>query len=117
METPNQFAGSLRKMLTQLIVATDSDIVLITPGPLPKSIVLTKDPPETYLRIMRDVGSEFNVPVVDMTNGINRFLTAHNQEFAQLHLGPENCHPNDAGHTAWAGVVLAGIEKYLPGVD
>jgi len=111
LTTPAQFADSLRKMLTQLLVVTDSDLVLVSPGPLPKSIVLTQQPPAVYLETMKKVGAEFHVPVVDISSGINSYLAKTGKPFTDLHMGPENCHPNDAGHAEWAKIVTAAVEQ------
>ena len=107
--TPAQFADSLRQMITQLITAYDCDIVILTPGPLPETKAV--DPPEVYINTMKQVGKEFNVPVVDMTSAVNEIIAANNKNFTDYHNGPTNCHPNDLGHQTWANIILTALEK------
>lgn len=107
MVTVAQFAKSWRRMLTQLIVTTDSDLVMITPGPLPDAKAV--EPPGAYIRAMQEVGREFNVPVVDMTAGVNQVMAAQKLAFTDFHNGPKDCHPNNRGHAVWAGVVAETI--------
>lgn len=39
--------------------------------------------------------------------------TAGGDHWAGFHLGPGNCHPNDAGHAVWAEAALRAIEAVL----
>jgi lysophospholipase L1-like esterase len=110
LQTPAQFTASLRRMLTALIVTTDSDLVLVSTGPILDSNV--PDPPEVYLRAMQAVGKEFGVPVVDINAAMQRRL-ADGTPFEKFHLGPRNSHPNDAGHQVWAEAVMEVLENGL----
>ena len=110
LSTPEQYATGLRAMLTSLMTATDLDIVLLSPGPVPDRKV--KDPPEAYLQAMEQVGKEFNVPVIDMSAIMKRAL-AGGRPFSDFHVGPTNCHPNDAGHAVWANGILTELAALI----
>jgi lysophospholipase L1-like esterase len=111
---PKRYAQALRDMVASVGLLSDSDIVIVTVGPLLDQHALASE--EEYIQAAIDVGRELNVPVVNISAAVNRNLTAERLPFEKLHLGPTNVHPNDAGHAVWAQAVMDVLARELAGV-
>ncbi len=111
---PDRYAQGLRDFVRVLFVYSDADVALATTGPLPGEHLRN---PADYHKAVLSVAAEFKLPVVDMTDAVNRALAG--RDYATLHLGNEpgrkknDPHPNDAGHMVWAQATVAALEKMV----
>lgn len=109
--SPERYTQGLREFVQTLIVYSDADIALVTTGPMPGA---ARDPAE-YHKALTTVAAEYKLPVVDMTEAVNRALAG--RDFTTLHLGSEpgrqktDAHPNTAGHQVWAEATVNALEK------
>lgn len=110
--TPARYRQALRDMVTDLLTLTDSDIGLLTVGPL---LDLPLDGTEAeYIQAAQAVGREFNIPVVNIAAVMHSKLAENGgTPFEKYHTGPTNVHPNNAGHAVWAQAVLEEIAGKL----
>ncbi len=60
----------------------------------------------------RQAAADAGVPFVDIRKAVLA-ATANGQRWAEFHLLPDNCHPNDKGHVVWAEAVVAAIKGAL----
>ncbi len=111
---PDRYADGLRDFVHMLFVYTDSDVALVTTGPLPGENL--RDPAE-YHKAVVAVAAEFKLPVVDMTAAVNEALAG--RDYTTLHLGNEpnrkktDPHPNTAGHAVWAEATIKTLERAM----
>jgi lysophospholipase L1-like esterase len=61
------------------------------------------------LKATREAAAAANVPYVDLRAAMLK-ATEDGKRWAEFHLGAGNCHPNDAGHKAWAESVFAAVQ-------
>jgi lysophospholipase L1-like esterase len=57
--------------------------------------------------------SESGAVFVDVRAAVMK-ATRDGADWADYHLGHDNCHPNDAGHRVWADAVARELRKHLP---
>jgi lysophospholipase L1-like esterase len=105
--SPEHYAAALRQFVQMLFVYTDSDVVLLTTGPI---LGEHQRKPAAYHQVVLAVAREFDIPAVDIERAVNLALAG--RPYPTLHLGDEpgrkmeDPHPNDAGHRVWAEATL-----------
>jgi len=108
--SPERYAQGLRDFVQTLAVYSDADIALVTTAsPRPQ----LRDPAD-YHKAVTTVAAEYKLPVIDMTEAMNRALAG--RDFTTLHLGnePTAKRPtpsNTAGHQVWAEATVNTLEN------
>ncbi|HOS42933.1 MAG TPA: SGNH/GDSL hydrolase family protein [Armatimonadota bacterium] len=62
----------------------------------------------------RDAAAAAGAGYVDIRAAVLR-ATEHGTRWTDYHNGPQDCHPNDAGHRLWAETVFAALQAALTG--
>ncbi len=100
-----RYAEELHGAIRELFTLTDSDVAILTVGPLLGKVVEGTE--DDYLAAAQAVGKEFNIPVVNISAAMRKKLAENGgTPFAHYHLSADNVHPNNAGHAVWAQAVL-----------
>jgi acyl-CoA thioesterase I len=108
---PEESQQALAALVTEIRQRYGADVVVLGTGgdnPL-KPFFLHL--PET-LAAQRKAAAEAGAPFVDIRAAVLA-ATTNGQGWAGFHLGPDNCHPNDAGHRVWAEAVFGVVAEAL----
>jgi lysophospholipase L1-like esterase len=110
---PDATALAIASMIDGVRARHGADVVVFGPGGGNPAI---EDPKWQHLDetidAIRKVALDKNAPFADVRAGILK-ETNNGARWVEYHNGPQDCHPNDAGHGVWARVAFDTIKPHL----
>ena len=110
---PEATALAVGSMIEGVRARHQADVLVVAPGGNnPVGDQSKWQHVEETVAALRKVSAEKNAPLADVRATILK-ETDNGAQWAKYHNGPEDCHPNDAGHGLWARVVFETMKPQL----